>query len=120
MSLSIEVELKDILAQMNQRLERMEAQMNQRLERMDIQINQRLERMEQKTDDLQIGVARLEEKFERLDEKIDAKTENLADKLENLSKRIDSQEFVSRGILIGLIVAILGGLAKLFDIPGNL
>ena len=67
-----------------------------------------LERIENKIDtlqkdatDLKVGQARLEEK------------------VEGLSKRIDNQEFVSRGVLIGLIVAIAGGAAKLFGFIGN-
>ena len=40
-------------------------------------------------------------------------------KLEGLEKRMDNQEFISRGVLIGLIVAILGGFAKLFGFVGN-
>jgi 1,4-dihydroxy-2-naphthoate octaprenyltransferase len=50
--------------------------------------------------DIKVGVAKLEEK------------------VDGLNKRIDNQEFISRGILIGLIVAILGGLAKLFVFVG--
>jgi transposase len=40
--------------------------------------------------------------------------EPFEEKVEGLSKRIDNQEFVSRGVLIGLIIAIAGGAAKLF------
>lgn len=50
--------------------------------------------------ELKVGQARLEEK------------------VDGLSKRMDNQEFISRGVLIGLIVAILGGFAKLFGIVG--
>jgi hypothetical protein len=32
---------------------------------------------------------------------------------------MENQEFLSRGVLIGLIVAILGGFAKLFGLIGN-
>ncbi|NJM75741.1 MAG: hypothetical protein HC852_08135 [Acaryochloridaceae cyanobacterium RU_4_10] len=51
--------------------------------------------------DLRVGQARLEEK------------------VDGLAKRIDNQEFISRGVLIGLIVAIAGGAAKLFGFMGN-
>lgn len=64
-------------------------------------IEGRLDRIEQNLTDLKVGQARLEEK------------------VEGLSKRIDNQEFVSRGVLIGLIVAIAGGTAKLFGWIGN-
>jgi archaellum component FlaC len=70
-------------------------------------IDQRLDKLDTKIDnlskditDIKVGVAKLEEK------------------VDGLSKRIDNQEFISRGILIGLIVAILGGFAKLFGFVG--
>jgi hypothetical protein len=36
-----------------------------------------------------------------------------------LDKRIENQEFTSRGILIGLIVVVLGGAAKVFGFLPN-
>jgi hypothetical protein len=39
-------------------------------------------------------------------------------KVEGLEKRMDNQEFLSRGVLIGLI-AIVGGFVKLFGWSGN-
>ncbi|NJL82529.1 MAG: hypothetical protein HC890_05440 [Chloroflexaceae bacterium] len=71
------------------------------------QINQKLDNLQKDVTDLKIGVARLEERVGGLE-----------DKIEGLGKRIDSQEFISRGVLIGLVVAILGGLAKLIWIGG--
>lgn len=63
-------------------------------------IDQKLETLSRDVTDLKVGVARLEEK------------------VDGLSKRMDNQEFISRGVLIGLIVAILGGFAKLFGLVG--
>ena len=40
-------------------------------------------------------------------------------KVEQLDKRISNSEFTNRGILIGLVVIILGGAAKLFGFMGN-
>ena len=36
--------------------------------------------------------------------------------IKELDKRIANQEFTNRGILIGLILALLGGAAKLFGL----
>ncbi len=73
------------------------------------QINQKLDNLAQNVADirqkdlveLKVGQARLEEK------------------VDGLAKRVESQEFISRCVLIGLIVAILGGFAKLFGLVGN-
>lgn len=67
-----------------------------------------LERIENKLDNLQKDVADLKVGQARLEEKV-----------EGLSQRVNNQEFVSRGVLIGLIVAIAGGAAKLFGFDGN-
>ncbi len=39
--------------------------------------------------------------------------------MNGLSKRLENQEFVNRGILVALVVAILGSLAKLLGWVGN-
>ena len=65
------------------------------------EINQKLGHLQGDVTDLKVGQARLEEK------------------VDGLGKRIDNQEFISRGVLIGLLVAVLGGLAKVFGFVGN-
>ena len=40
-------------------------------------------------------------------------------KVEQLNERIKNSEFTNRGVLIGLVVVILGGAAKLFGFMGN-
>jgi hypothetical protein len=68
-------------------------------------IDQRLDRIEQTLQNdltaIKIGQARLEEK------------------VDGLGKRLENQEFISRGVLVALIVTILGGFAKLFGLIGN-
>ncbi|MGK7874433.1 MAG: hypothetical protein AB4426_14340 [Xenococcaceae cyanobacterium] len=87
----------------------------------------------QVTTDLSQVLERIEQKIDKLDEKFETKLDNLSkdvtelrvgqarleEKVDGLAKRVESQEFISRGVLIGLIVAILGGLAKLFGLVGN-
>lgn len=72
------------------------------------QISQKLDRLSEDVTDLKVGQAKIEGKIEALDTKV-----------EQLDKRIGNQEFTNRGVLIGLIVVILGGAAKLFGLMGN-
>lgn len=72
------------------------------------QINQKLDRLSEDVTDLKVGQAKIEGKIEALDTKV-----------EQLDKRIGNQEFTNRGVLIGLVVIILGGAAKLFGLMGN-
>ncbi|MEA5512044.1 hypothetical protein VB715_19920 [Crocosphaera sp. UHCC 0190] len=64
-------------------------------------IEGKLDTLQEDVTDLKIGQARLEEK------------------VDGLGKRLDNQEFINRGVLIGLIVALLGGLAKMLGFIGN-
>jgi ABC-type phosphate transport system auxiliary subunit len=81
MSLTIETELKDIFAK----------------------IDQRLDRMEQGINELKLGQSEIKGEIKILDTKIDG-----------LTTRVDSQEFLSRTIVGGLVLIILGGAAKMF------
>lgn len=64
-------------------------------------VNQKLDNIQKDVTDLKVGQARLEEK------------------VDSIGKRLDYQEFISRGVLIALIVAVLGGLAKILGFVGN-
>jgi hypothetical protein len=97
-SVTIESDLKEILAKIDQKLDT--------LSRDVAEIRQK------DLVDLKVGQARLEEKVDGLEKRLE-------EKIDGLGKRMDNQEFISRGVLIGLLVAILGGFAKLFGLVGN-
>lgn len=85
---TIEYDLKEVLSRIDSKLDRLES------------------KFDKLTDDvkkLEIGQVEIKGEIKTLDEKI-----------EGLSKRIDNQEFTSRGIVIGLTIAVIGGAAKLF------
>jgi predicted RNase H-like nuclease (RuvC/YqgF family) len=72
-------------------------------------IDQRLERMEQAQNELKLGQVEIKGEIKNLETKIDG-----------LSTRVASQEFLSRSIVGGLILIILGGAAKMFwNFPVN-
>jgi archaellum component FlaC len=88
MSLTIETDIRDILNKLDQRFEKME---------------QRFDRMEQSINDLKLGQAEIKGEIKNLETKVDG-----------LSTRVGSQEFLSRTIVGGLILIVLGGAAKMF------
>lgn len=51
---------------------------------------------------------------------IDGLDEKFSTKIDGLDKRLGNQEFLNRTVVVGLLLAILGGLAKLFGFAGNL
>ena len=108
MSITVEVELKDFLIQINQKLDNLQKDVT------DIKIE---------LSEVKGEIKRLEGKIDgvekRLEEKIDGIEKRLEGKNDGVEKRLENQEFVSRGILVALIVTILGGLAKLFGLVGS-
>lgn len=108
MSITVEVELKDFLIQINQKLDNLQKDVT------DIKIE---------LSEVKGEIKRLEGKIDgvekRLEEKIDGVEKRLEGKNDGVEKRLENQEFVSRGILVALIVTILGGLAKLFGLVGS-
>ena len=76
--------------------------------------------------DLKEILTRIEGRFDKLESKIDkigeditdlqAKVGVLSEKVEGITNRLDTQEFINRGVIIGLILAVLGGFAKVFGL----
>ena len=56
-----------------------------------------------------------------LDERLTGKIETINAKIDGLGKRLDTQEFINRSVMVGLVLAIAAGVFKLFfpGFPGN-
>ncbi len=94
---TVKYSLEDILKKIDNKLDKIEEASIKRFEK----IESKLDTIQKDITDLKVGQARLEEK------------------VDGLGKRFDYQEFINRGVVIGLIVALLGGLAKMFGLIGN-
>jgi hypothetical protein len=86
-------------------------------------LNGKIDKLASDVNALTITTVRIETEFrgefKRIEEKLKATSEKLETKIDGFGKRLEYQEFVGRGILIALVVAILGGFAKLFGFVGN-
>ncbi|MEN9568486.1 MAG: hypothetical protein RLZZ69_3682 [Cyanobacteriota bacterium] len=107
-NIQIESDLKDILNKFDQKLDYISDRLN-KLEVGQARLEGKIEAIDEK----------LSGKIEAVDEKLSGKIEALDTKVEQLDKRIGNSELTNRGILIGLVVIILGGAAKLFGLTGN-
>ena len=108
--------LEEILTRFEQNMNGKFTEVNQKI----TEVNQRLTQLEIGQANLSGDIKALDQKFigeiKTLDEKINA----LDTKIDGISKRIDNQEIISRGVVIGLLVAVIGGLAKVFGwMPTN-
>ena len=88
--------LEDVLDRFEQKMDRQFAEVNQKMDRQFAEVNQKLNKLE-------IGQVELSGEIKTLDEKVSG-----------IDKRLDNQEFLNRGVLVALIVALIGGAAKLF------
>ena len=129
-NIQIESDLKEILGQINQKLEKVsgditelkvgQARIEGRIESVDEKLSGKIESVDEKlSGKIESVDEKLSGKIESVDEKLSGQIKALDTKVEQLDKRITNSELINRGILIGLIVIVLGGAAKLFGFMGN-
>jgi uncharacterized protein YPO0396 len=95
------------------------------LERIEQNLNEFRQETNRRLTQIEIAQARLEERLtgemRALDERLTGEIKTVNAKLDGLGKRLENQEFLSRSVMVGLILAFAAGLVKLFfpDFPGN-
>ncbi len=100
------------------------------LEAVLTRIESKIDKIDERLTKLEIGQAELkaelkgdikvlDEKIEGLKGELKGDIKVLDEKVEGLTVRVGYQEFTNRGILIALVVAVLGGAAKLFGFFPN-
>ncbi|MDJ0599718.1 MAG: hypothetical protein QNJ37_12860 [Crocosphaera sp.] len=97
----IENKLDNNQKNVDQKLDTLQKDFDQKLDSFQRDVNQKLDTLQKDVTDLKVGQAKLEEK------------------VEGLAKRLDYQEFINRGVIIGLLAAVLGSLAKMLGLIGN-
>jgi archaellum component FlaC len=100
--------LEAVLTRIESKIDSLEKRMDERFDK----VNERFDKVEDRLTKLEIGQAELKGEV-----KGDIKV--LDEKIEGLTTRVAYQEFTNRGILIALVVAVLGGAAKLFGFFPN-
>jgi chromosome segregation ATPase len=99
----VEVKLEDILAKIDSRLENIENGLTD-LKISQVEIKGEIKALDEK----------LSGQVKTLDEKLSGQVKTLDEKVTGIGKRLENQEFLNRGILAALIVALIAGAAKLF------
>jgi transketolase len=89
-------EVNKQFAEVNQKMDKQFAEVNQKMDKQFAEVNQKLVKLE-------IAQTELSGEIKTLDEKVIG-----------IGKRLDNQEFINRGVLVALIVALIAGAAKLF------
>ena len=111
----IESKIDSLEKRMDEKIDSLEKRMNERFDKVDERfdkVDERFDKVEDRLTKVEIGQAELKAEL-----KGDIKV--LDEKIEGLTVRVGYQEFTNRGILIALVVAVLGGAAKLFGFFPN-
>jgi hypothetical protein len=91
--------------EVNQKMDRQFTEVNQKMEKQFAQVNQKLEIIDGRLNKLEIGQAELSGEIKTLEEKVIG-----------IDKRLDNQEFINRGVLVAVIIALISGVVKLFGL----
>ncbi len=78
-------------------------EVNQKMDRQFAEVNKKLETIDGRLNKLEIGQAELSGEIKTLEEKVSG-----------IDKRLDNQEFINRGVLVAVIIALISGVVKLF------
>ena len=102
-------------AEVNQKMDRQFAEVNQKMDRQFTEVNQKftevnkkLETIDGRLNKLEIGQVELSGEIKTLEEKVSG-----------IDKRLDNQEFINRGVLVAVIIALISGVVKLFGFFPN-
>ena len=95
--------LEEILSRLDQKIEKQFTEVNQKMDRQFAEVNQKLETIDSRLNKLEIGQAELSGEIKTLEEKVIG-----------IDKRLDNQEFINRGVLVAVIIALISGVVKLF------
>mgnify|MGYP002654345960 CR=1 FL=1 len=130
MTTTIETDLKEILGKLDNHLERIDNRLSN-LELNQIEIKGEIKILDEKLsgqinaldEKLSGQINALDEKLSgqinALDEKLSGEISTLDEKVIGINKRLDNQEFINRGILVGIILALFAGVVKLFGFFPN-
>jgi chromosome segregation ATPase len=136
----IESKIDSLEKRMDEKIDSLEKRMGERFDKVDERfekvderfdkVDERFDKVDDRLTKVEIGQAELkaelkgdikvlDEKIEGLKGELKGDIKVLDEKIEGLTVRVAYQEFTNRGILIALVVAVLGGAAKLFGFFPN-
>jgi predicted nuclease with TOPRIM domain len=99
----LDQKIENQFTEVNQKMDRQFAEVNQKMEKQFTEVNKKLEIIDGRLNKLEIGQAELSGEIKTLEEKVIG-----------IDKRLDNQEFINRGVLVAVIIALISGVVKLF------
>ena len=115
----VQTDIAELLTKLDNKLDKIDERLN-KLEVGQAEIKGNITTLDERlSGQIKTVDERLSGQIKAVDERLSGQIKALDTKVEQLDKRVGNQEFTNRGILIGIVVIILGGAAKLFGLIGN-
>jgi peptidoglycan hydrolase CwlO-like protein len=105
---TIETDLKEILNKLDAKFDRLESKIDNNHK----EVTDRLTKVE-------ISITELKGEIKTLDQKLSGEIKNLDTRVVAITDKLGTQEFITRGVYIGIFVAFIGGFLKLFGLIPN-
>ncbi|NES22774.1 MAG: hypothetical protein F6K41_28605 [Symploca sp. SIO3E6] len=109
-SVKVTYSLEEVLGQINQKLDRMDEKFESFRKDVDDKFDDLQKDVDKKFDNLQKEVVEIKIGQVRLEGEI----KNLEVEVKGIGKRLDTQEFINRSVVVGFVLAIAAGAVKLF------
>jgi septation ring formation regulator EzrA len=109
--------IEDVLARLEQKIDKRFDEVNHKFDEVNHKFeesNKRFDTLQKDITNIQVEIANVRGDIKALDEKFIGEIKTLNAKVDGLSKRMDNQEFISRSLIVGLVLAIAAGAIKLF------
>ncbi|MFM6606070.1 MAG: hypothetical protein ACKPH3_18680 [Dolichospermum sp.] len=116
--------LEEILSRLDQKIEKQFAEVNQKMDKQAAEVNQKFVEVNQKFAEVNQKFSEVNKKLETIDTRLNkleigqaelsGEIKTLEEKVIGIDKRLDNQEFINRGVLVAVIIALISGVVKLF------
>ncbi|MFM6473170.1 MAG: hypothetical protein ACKPGH_06640, partial [Dolichospermum sp.] len=120
--------LEEILSRLDQKIEKQFAEVNQKMDKQAAEVNQKFAEVNQKFAEVNQKMdkqfAEVNKKLETIDTRLNkleigqaelsGEIKTLEEKVIGIDKRLDNQEFINRGVIVAVIIALISGVVKLF------
>jgi uncharacterized protein (DUF3084 family) len=117
--LTVTYTLEEVLTEITRKLDTLQKDLNDSRLETKVAIQELKSEINESRLENKVAIEELKTETKVAIQELKGGIKSLDEKVNGLGKRLENQEFVNRGILVALVVAIVGGVAKLFGWVGN-
>ncbi len=100
----LEGKIEKLETDLNGKIEKLETDLNGKIDKLEIEVKGKIEKLE--TD--------LNGRMDKLEIEVKGEIKTLSTEVNGIGKRLDTQEFINRSVVVGFVLGITTGIIKLF------